>query len=254
MMPGYFSSSDDSHLHSLDTLNALYEYDDFMESIETLADMGCGQGLDLEWWATRTSRDERQEPLNIKCTGIDIATELSVAQRYRNITYVPQDFEEPIRHGKKTYDVVWCHDAFQYVASPFTTLANWWNSMSPDGMLVIIVPQTTNLEFNIQAFDQRDYCYHNWTMVNLIHTLAVSGFDCGGGFFKKQPDDPWLHAVVYKSEHSPMDPRITSWYQLADLGLLPTSAAHSLNKYGHVRQRDLVLPWLDKSISQMSNQ
>ena len=91
-------------------------------------------------------------------------------------------------------------------------------------------------------------------MVSLIHTLAVSGFDCAGGFFKKQPDDPWLHAVVYKGSVKPMDPRVTSWYHLAEKGLLPTSAVHSLNKYGYVRQRDLVLPWLDKSISQMSNQ
>jgi hypothetical protein len=51
-----------SHKHSLQTLETFYEFDDFMESIGTLADMGCGSGLDLEWWATRTTRDETPRP------------------------------------------------------------------------------------------------------------------------------------------------------------------------------------------------
>ena len=54
-----------SHAHSQQTLNALYEYDDFMESIATMVDLGCGTGLDLEWWATRTTRDDNPQPLNI---------------------------------------------------------------------------------------------------------------------------------------------------------------------------------------------
>jgi hypothetical protein len=111
------------------------------------------------------------------------------------------------------------------------------------------VPQSTNIEFNSLAFDQHDYCYYNWTLVSLIHTLAVSGFDCASGFFLKEPEDPWIHAVVYRSSHPPMDPRTTKWYELADKGLLPDSAVNSLYQYGHVRQRDLVLPWLDKSLN-----
>jgi SAM-dependent methyltransferase len=244
-----FSSPDLSHQHSLQTLNALYEYDDFMQSIATLADMGCGVGRDIEWWATRTTRDESQIPLNIRCTGIDTLETLPVAHKHKNIQYLSQDFEKPIAVHKTKFDVVWCHDAFQYVINPFETLANWWKVMNEDGMLVLIVPQTTNIEFNAQAYDQRDYCYYHWTMVSLIHVLAVSGFDCSSGFFQKDPVDNWLHAVVYKSQTKPQDPRKTSWYTLADLGLLPASAATSVQRYGYVRQRDLVLPWLDKSLS-----
>jgi hypothetical protein len=67
-----FRNLDEAHAHSLQTLNQLYEYDDFMGSIRTVADIGCGQGKDLEWWATRTTRDDLPEPLNIVCQGIDI--------------------------------------------------------------------------------------------------------------------------------------------------------------------------------------
>lgn len=248
MNPGYFSSPDLSHAHSKLTLEALYEYDDFMESVGIMADLGCGQGLDLEWWATRTTRDEKRKPLNIRCVGIDRLDRLTMAERYPNIQYQSQDFETSLLRQKRKFDVLWCHDAFQYVTNPFDTLAVWRDAMNKDGMLVVIVPQSTNLEFRTQAFDQRDYCYFNWTMVSLMHVLAVSGFDCQGGFFKKMPQDPWLHAVVYRSEIAPQNPKTTSWYHLAEQGLLPQSASDSINRHGYLRQRDLVLPWLDRSL------
>ena len=244
-----FPSPELSHAHSQSVLETLYEYDDFMQSVGTLIDMGCGAGLDLEWWATRTTRDESKTPLNIRCFGVDLLESLPVAHHYKNIQYCHQNFEDPIGIRKTKFDVVWCHDAFQYAINPFVTLANWWNIINNDGMLAIIVPQTTNMEFNFQAFDQPDHCYYNWTMVSLIHVLSVSGFDCAGGFFKKSPVDNWLHAVVYKSQHKPMDPRTTRWYDLVEKNLLPASAAESIQRYGYVKQRDLVLPWLDKSLT-----
>jgi SAM-dependent methyltransferase len=247
-----FSSPELSHLHSLETLNYLYEYDDFMQSITSVVDMGCGAGHDLEWWATRTTRDQSARPLNIKCVGVDQVPELAMTHKYRNIRYSNRDFEQTFPSQKNKYDVVWSHDSFQYAITPIATLSNWWETMSEGGMLAIVIPQTTNLEFNVQAYDQYDYCYYNWTMTSLIHALAVSGFDCGSGFFKKMPTDCWLHAVVYKSKHKPQDPRSTSWYQLSDLDLLPESAMQSVQRHGHVRQRDLLLPWLDKSLMSMA--
>jgi SAM-dependent methyltransferase len=251
-MKTWFDTPEHSHTHSLETLNVLYEYDDFMSSIGTLADMGCGSGLDLEWWATRTTRDESRTPLDIRCTGFDTQPLLPMAQKYRNIQYQNQDFEEPLRYGAKKFDVIWCHDSFQYVIDPFRTLRQWRDAINPDGMLVIIVPQSTNMENRVQAFDQRDGCYWNWTMVSLIHVLAVTGWDCAAGFFKKDPADPWLHAVVYRSEQEPLNPRTARWYDLAEQGSLPDSARQSVQRHGYLRQRDLVLPWLDKSIHGMA--
>ena len=251
-MKSRFSNPEDSHKHSLQTLESLYEYDDFMESVQDLIDMGCGSSLDLEWWATRTTRDENPIPLNIKCLGID-ENKNSTIKQYKNIQYQFQNFEDPILVHKRRFDVVWCHDAFQYSINPLNTLKNWWEIMNPNGMLVLILPQSTNLEFNVQAFDQVDGVYHNWTLVSLIHSLAVSGFDCRDGFFKKNIDDPWIHAVVYKSDHAPMDPHATSWFDLSEKKLIPDSATASLNRYGYVRQRDLVLQWLDKSLESFAN-
>lgn len=242
----YFTSDRASHAHSLDTLHALYEYDDFMQSIRSLADMGSGSGLDLEWWATRTTRDELQRPLNIDCLGID----RNVRERSSlpNLGYLQADFESQLEVGRRRFDVIWCHDAFQYAITPIQTLQRWRQLMTANAMLVLILPQSTNMEYNIQAFDQRDHCYYNWTLVGLIHVLAVSGFDCRNGFFRKRPDDAWLHAVVYNTAHPEFDATQTSWRDLAELDLLPDSAVRSLDLHGQVRQRDLVLPWLDRAL------
>jgi SAM-dependent methyltransferase len=233
-------------------LDVLYEYDDFMESVDSVLDLGCGTGEDLEWWATRTTRDNDARPLNIKCTGIDLKEKLAMAQKYKNIQYQRQDFEKEIV-TKNRYDILWCHDAFQYVIDPIGTLKRWKKVCSTDGALMLMVPQTTNIEFNIQAFDQVSYCYYNWTMVSLIHVLAVAGWDCRSGFFKKDPGDPWLYAVVYNIDTLDRDPRNTSWYDLAEAQLLPESAEKSVQRHGFLRQQDLVLPWLDKSIIWMGN-
>jgi hypothetical protein len=61
--------------------------------------------------------------------------------------------------------------------------------------------------------------------------------------FTKGLRDPWIKAVVYKGDVKPQDPRTTSWRDLAELDLLPDSAVHSINRWGHVKQEDLVLPW-----------
>ena len=248
-----FTNAQASHAHSLEILDALYQYDDFMASIKTLADLGCGkEGLDLEWWATRTTRDQSPVPLNIKCVGIDRIETTQIAHRYRNITYQKQDFEDPIP-GKNKFDVLWSHDSFQYVVDPFRTLANWRAASTQGAMLCITVPQSTRLEFKQEFFDQRDYCYWHWTLTNLIHVLAITGWNCRAGFFRKRINDPWISAVVYNSDlKQTFDPKTTSWYQLAESGLLPETAVISINRQGYLRQRDLVLPWLDKSLASMA--
>lgn len=253
-MSAGFVNHEQSHQHSLETLNCLYEYDDFMESVKEVVDMGCGSGLDLLWWATRTTRDDPPQPLNIKGLGIDSAfNSVPEGHRHRNLRYNYQNFEDDIAVTGKKFDVVWCHDAFQYVVNPFQTLSRWWHIMNPDGMLVLIFPQNISIEKNKLQFESSNGVYHHWTLVNLIQVLSVSGFDCRGGFFKKRMNDPWIHAVVYRSSHTPMDPRSVSWHDLIDKKLVPESVENSYLRRGLVCQQDLVLPWVDRSFESFAD-
>ncbi len=122
-------------------------------------------------------------------------------------------------------------------------------------MMVIAVPQTTNVEFNMLEYNaQMNHKYH-FTMPMLIYMLAVNGWDCNSGFFKKGIGDPWLYAIVYRSNIKPMDPAVTNLYNLVeDTELLPEVASKSIVKYGMLRQKDLLLPWLDKSNMLMAQQ
>ena len=250
-----FRNDDESHTHSLQTLNTLFEYDDFMESVGTLVDLGCGPGLDLEWWATRTTRDDVPLPLNIRCTGVDIVATPTVVKKHSNIVYQKIDFENTENLPKKSkFDVLWCHDAFQYCVDPLATLAKWNAIAEAGGMLSMAVPQTTNMDIRQLSFVQPTGCYYHHTVVSLMHMLAVNGWDCNSGFFLKQPNDEFIHVIAYKSDHAPMNPKTTTWYELAEKNLLPESAIASIHRYGHVRQQDLVLAWIDKSLSWLGQQ
>ena len=79
--------------------------------------------------------------------------------------------------------------------------------------------------------------------------LAVNGFDCRDAYFKKEENNPWLYAAVYKSDIEPTNPKETSWYTLAEKNLLNESVVACLNKYGYVRQEEIVVNWLDKDFS-----
>lgn len=246
-----FRNHEESHAHSLETLNILYEYDDFMESVGSMVDLGCGSaGLDLEWWATRTTRDDNPIPLNIRCVGVDNLENVSFLRKHKNLTYQRTDFESGINPPKDMkFDVLWSHDSFQYAIDPIKTLTHWGEIANQDAMLVLILPQTFDLEYRQLAITQQAGCYYHHSLISLIHMLALTGWDCSSGFFLKRPTDPWLHAVAYKSSHAHMDPRTTTWYDLAERGLLPKSAAESVQRRGYLDQKDLLLPWLDQSLT-----
>ncbi len=240
------------HSRSLQIANQLYEYDDFMASVASVLDLGCGQGHDLEWWATRTTRDESPQPLNIRCTGIDIAENLALTRKYNNVFYQSVDFESDISPTPLGYDVLWCSNSFQYAQSPLPTLSKWWHLASPGGMLCLTVPQSIKIHHRRFDYYLPSGCFYHHTLVSLMHMLAMSGWDCNAGFFQQLPGDPWICAIVYKSDTAPKNPKNVTWYDLADSGLLPDSACASIQAHGYLRQQDLVLPWVDKSIQSLA--
>lgn len=246
---------DESHRQSLFVLNAFQEYDDFMESIVAMVDLGCGEGLDLEWWATRTTRDDSRTPLNIKCVGVDLLPMVHRIKKYANATYQNTNFENTIIPpvGYK-FDVLWCHDAFQYCVNPLQTLVKWREVATPSAMLALTVPRTINFTGNRTEVYTQSGCYYHYTLVNLMYMLAVSGWDCRNGFFYQSPDMPWIHAVVYNSPAPAQNPQTCTWYNLVDQNMLPDSANSSILKHGYLRQQDLILKWLDQSFHIMNQQ
>lgn len=249
-----FKNPIESHAHSLKVLNTLREYDTFLESLTVIADMGAGAGLDAEWFATLTTRDDDPTPLNYivyavdqKIDKLEIDTNL-----YPNLKPMEGNFEE--RVVPRQVDLIWSHDSFQYARDPFKTLANWKNTMSVNGMLVLSIPQTTYWDSTVNRLVISQYngqCY-SYNLLNLMYMLAISGFDTRDAFFYRDPDSPWLYAAVYASSDGPLS-RNTTWEELAERYLVNDSVVDSVNKYGYARLEDVVVRWLDKDYYQITN-
>jgi len=240
-----FQSPGASHQHSLQTIESIAAYDDFMDSLNVICDMGCGNGLDILWWANATYIDDsdKKQPRNYKCYGVDLNTSM-VADCPDDMRLITQDFEEPLRN-MPLIDLLWCHDSFRFATNPLNTLGVWNQQVNDNGMICLTVPQTVNIVYNKTVTRTFPGCYYSYNITNLLYMLAVSGFDCKDGHFVKYPNDPWIHCVAYKSEHVPMDPKKTSWYDLVSKGLLPDSADKSIDKYGYLKQEDLQTHWLN---------
>ncbi len=245
-----FKNAYASHDHSRGILDLIYGYDSFLDSLSIVADFGCGAGLDAEWWATLESRDEPPEPRNYLVYAIDKKIAIEDQIKYPNLVPIEADFEQD-RVIPRNCDLLWCHDAFQYCLNPLTTLKYWNEQMNVNGMMVLSMPQNIHYQYNRLQNNSYSGVYYNHNIVSLMYMLAVNGFDCRDAYFYKNANDPWLYAAVYKSHVAPQNPATTSWYDLADLGLLNDSAINSLNRNGFVKQDDLVTVWLDKDFYRM---
>jgi hypothetical protein len=247
-----FKNAESSHEHSLEFLNLLYAHDSFLDSLSTIADMGCGAGLDVEWWASLYTREDPPEPRNYTVYAVDrdIRPLEPRISDLHNVFPIEADFTH--RCVPRQVDLIWSHDSFQYALNPFETLASWNKSMNVNGMLAMCLPQPVYMQNN--HLQSRGYSgqYYNYNMLNLMYMLGVSGFDCRDAYFYRTYNHQWLYAAVYKS-CDPMDPATTSWFDLADKNLVNDSIKMSLDRYGHARLEDLIVVWLDKNLYKVND-
>jgi SAM-dependent methyltransferase len=246
-----FKNAYASHEHSLEILNIIYGYDSFLDSLGTIADMGCGVGLDSEWWATLKTRDDPPEPHNYTVYAVDqnIGQIEHDILRHENIITLEGDFESRI--VPRQVDLIWAHDVFQYAKNPLACLATWKETLNVNGMLLLSIPQTTYMHNNRLVVSNHSNQYYSYNALNLMYLLAISGFDCRDAYFYRKDNTPWLYAGVYASEYGPM-PNAT-WYDLVEHRLVNDSIVNSVDKYGHARMEDLIVSWFDKDLYRITN-
>jgi len=234
--------------HSLSILNLIQQYDTFLESIRYVADMGCGTGDDINWWATLMNNDEPQKPYDFKCFAVDSdAGKLAQVPNLKNIHKINSKFDSEFLFPVPI-DFIWAHDSLQYSINPLHTLRMWNGYLNINGMLALSVPQHTGIEYGRQYSKGYSGCFYHYTPINLIYMLAVNGFDCRDAYLLKRFQDPWIQLAVYKTDVPPMDPETTSWFDIIDAGLLHPSIVNSINANGYLKQEEIVMPWLDKEL------
>jgi hypothetical protein len=242
----HFKNALESHEHSRDVLDMLYQYDTFMDSVKVVADMGCGEGLDVNWWATLMTRDDPPEPHNYIVYAVDRNIDRidPDIKTLNNVKAIAADFEQTYILPRLV-DVIWSHDSFQYAINPLSTLHNWNQQMNINGMLVLNLPIAQTYAYDRIQTRSFSGCYYNHNICTLMYMLAVNGFDCRDCYVYMAANYGWIHMAVYKTM-DPMDPANTTWFDLADKNLVNDSVKTSLNKWGYVRQEDLMFTWLDK--------
>jgi len=246
-----FKNEYESHEHSLQTLDELYNYDSFLDSLEIIADFGCGTGRDVQWWANLMTRDDPPKPRDYKVYACDLAVKKLLdddVRKYHNVHMADVDIDSWDPPLPVEVDFIWSHNTFQYMTNPLRTLHAWNKQLVQDGMLMMVFPMSTYYKYTRPVVHSHNMCYYNHNLIHMMYMLAVNGFDCRDAYFKKEPDDPWLHVAVYKSGVAPMDPKTTTWFDLADKGLLNDTVINSLTKYGYVRQEEVLTMWIDKDL------
>lgn len=234
--------------HSLSILKLLTNYEDFLGSLTHVVDMGCGSGTDVEWWATLKNNNDPPEPYNFNCFAVDTdGAKLAQVPNRKNIHKIQNSFDADFLLPVPV-DFIWAHDCLQYSVDPMHTLKMWNSYLNVNGMLVVTVPQHTGIEYHKQYSRSYNGCIYHYTPLMLIYMLALNGFDCRDAYLLKQFQDPWIHFATYKTDIAPMDPQTTTWFDLADRGLLHHSIVSSLNTNGFVKQEEIVMPWLNKEL------
>ena len=240
-----FRNAYHSHEHSVyQVLNLIYGYDDFLDSIETVADMGCGSGLDCQWWATLENKEDPPEPYNYRVYGVDIDINRVTIEPTKNLQLIQGDFETV--ELPERVDLVYCHDAFQYALNPLQTIQHWNQQLNTNGMLVIAYQQPQSYILNRWSQRTLSRCYYNHNFGSLLYMLSISGFDCRDAYFLKKANNPWLYAAVYKNDENFLDPRTTTWYDLVDKKIVNDSVAQVIQSTGHLKHEEIFYPWLDK--------
>lgn len=242
-----FETPEDSHKHSLITLAMLNEYDEFMASIDSVADMGCGKGLDTFWWATQRDPSPPHIPRNYNCFAIDkdLSNVKSDLKNLPNVRLQQEDFENPSL-DKESIDVIWCHNSFQYAKNPLQTLKNWNNILTSGGMLYLCLPYSVNRQYNKFGGRTESGAYFHYTLSNLIYLLAISGYDCSDARMTKFHGDQYFHVACYKDTVKSVNDT-SSWYELVDSGRLPKEAVNFINKTGYLDDYHLAGVWFNGS-------
>ena len=235
----------ESHQHSLKTLEYLALLDDYLSGMSNIAVMGAGIGLDAVWWATLHSQSGR--PYNFNVTAVDVAPSLEI----KTAGKMQWKFEDMSSVELPPQDLIWCHNALHHTMTPVGTLFHWHKLLRQDGLLIVEIPYSlsvhSHIEHNTVNVSMSSGMYHVYTMSSLIVQLASAGFDCRSANFQLDKESGWLRAAVYKTSD---EPRLySSLYELKETNRLPYCLDAVLDGIDRFNEGDLVLEWIDRSQS-----
>ena len=230
------------------TLEYLNQFDDFKRSIKHMADLGCGNGAHIEYWANMRDTNIDGTPgkyLDIGCYGVDLNCKHIEPQRH-NIKYRNHDLNTNVAMLPVSVDVVWCHDVMQYIYSPVEFLGRVNRAMTLGGMLYLSVPSTINVVHHMFKNYTPPGHVNTFTSTQLLYLLGLNGFDIKDFYLQKRKYEDIIQVVVYK-ERDPL-PYDTTWYAMTDMDIVSDNMREIIMRNGILEDQGLVTTWLDGTV------
>jgi SAM-dependent methyltransferase len=231
-----------SNLHASNYLEMVFQFEEMLESIDSVLDVGCADGYSSSYWAEAGILDDEENlvPLNINVTAIDKQNTFDESNQHKNINFIQTDWMsfEP----KETYDVIWAHNVLHLAQDPLQFLHKMNNLCNEGGMLCLSFPTLVNTFYAEPDYRIYTEAQHQITIISLIHMLVLSGFNCNDGYFLKEPNSNIINALVYKDTDKLYNYNEISLYELNDM--FPQSVQNQLTKFGYITNKNLLLTWL----------
>lgn len=234
--------------NTLEVIDLLFTHHEFMQSLRKVAVFCNNNGKEAAALADYHWDNESKKAVGDLEVHVFTNNPIPNANKRKNIKIHNGSFRDT-GFSANSFDFVLAVDVLRYQHDPFAAFKHWNSILKTDGMLCLNFPQTSYIDdlsrWQVTSYSQS---YYSWNLLNLIHSLAVSGFDCRDGHFKQTRHNPWVWAAVYKNNTKPLDPETTNWYELKEKNLTPASLDQCIEKHGYTSNRYLKVEWLDHSV------
>ena len=117
-----------------------------------------------------------------------------------------------------------------------------------EGMLCVTVPRISNMFYGEPDYRVYPDCHTDINIVNLIHGLALAGYDCKDAYFMQEKNSNLVNAIVYKTSDDTYGIDDVTPYDLMEMDRLPRSMVQQLNKFGFISNKNLLLSWIDGTL------
>lgn len=221
----------------------------FDQSLNVL-DVGCGLGLQANWWASqRPKLDDDRFGLkaSTECHAVDL---YPPDAEFANNFYFKQEDYHNLSFSNEQFDIVWSHYSLEYSATPFKALAEWRRVCKPDGHLYITVPCSFRKKFGKIHTELKPGQQSWFTIVNLIYMLAYTGWLPKDAFFQADVRRGIVRGIIPANPEQPtaLDPLEVNLYDLADRGVFDRWVTAMINDRGTFDETNLVITWVTGSI------
>ena len=227
-------------------LGFLNLFDDSMfdQNLDVL-DVGCGLGLQADWWASRRPKHEADR------YGMKEFTECHAVDLYEpdaglkdKFYFRKEDFHK-MSFDDNQFDIVWSHLSLEYSPKPLEALKEWRRVCKDDGHIYITVPGSFKKKFGRIHTEMKPGQQSWFTVPILMQQLAYAGFNPRNGYFQADFKNGLIRALVPANPDSVgFDPLVTSMYELAENGLFNDWVNGMIAERGTFDESKLVIQWV----------